>query len=154
MNVAIFLGSYRESKFTTMCLVSLTHGCCSQGMVILAMLSCVEFYDKALTLNYLPAPVVTVPVPANGLCLWSCLYLAAAATPREQFIWFNRSRNTQGMPHSPEHLNEETKKVRRWALGLDDGTMPAETRQRIETETPALHQDLDSWWMCSGFFRK
>ena len=114
-------------------------------MVILAALTSIELYAED---NKPPrvGPAVLVRVPADGLCFWSCLYLAANATPRELWAWNKRSRNTLGFPANQEYAVEQDK-VFLWALGLSricNIEWPSCTKHRMRNKRSAEHEDMES----------
>lgn len=89
----------------------------SQAMVILACLACVRFHDDSTIPPALSFRHVLLPTPANGLCFWSCLWLATVATEAEVLGWHLRSRNAQGFA-SVEDSKWELQVVKDWACKL------------------------------------
>ena len=123
-------------------------------MVILSALSCIELYDVPLpdpsaasdSWTGVPAESVAVFVPANGLCFWSCLFLAIQCSPKDLFAWYAQPRNSSGFC-APTRAKWEEDTVFLWAMGLKnllpEHPMPKETRLRIRSKASAVHQDID-----------
>lgn len=132
-------------------------------MIILSALSCIELYDVPLpdptpasdACKGVPAESVVVLVPANGICFWSCLYLAVQCAPKDLFAWFVQPRNSTGFC-SPTRAKFEEDTVYLWAMGLKNlfpgHPMPKETRLRLRSKTSATHEDIAIWLDSSVFF--
>ena len=121
-------------------------------MVILAALACIELYDdESMDTKeiQLPAESIVIQTASNGLCFWTCLYLAVQASPPEVFAWFVQPRNTNGFP-SATRMKEEDQTIYLWAMGLkqvfqDHHPMPEGTRHRLRNKISATHEDMDPW---------
>lgn len=113
-------------------------------MVILAALASLELFDELQVQRSLPSPCLVFHLRADSLCFWSCLYLELAASKRQQFFWYHRARNPQGLPLDPKHCEEELSTTRSWALQQGNGTMPSDTKERIEAGKIAHHDDIEA----------
>lgn len=110
-------------------------------MVILAVLASLEFHDPFGIPESLNHDHLIVPVQANGLCFWSCLYLVCQAAPPEVIGWFKRPRNEQGFPQGKD-VDVEKRLVSEWALQIHD--MPHDCSERIKGGHSAEHSDIES----------
>lgn len=114
-----------------------------EALVILAALSSIEFYKTPIPSRSLAAPSILMRTQPNGRCFWASLFLACGATKQEKSMWLSRARSQVGFPlHPPEAKTEDTR-VKEWALGLNGGNIPIQTRQRIESSITAEAEDLD-----------
>ena len=109
--------------------------------MLLAVLASVEFH----TLSALP-PRIThsftiIPTAADGLCFWSCLWLACAASLRDVYSWFIRPRTKSGFAQGNDGAWEK-KIVQSWALSLP--SLPKATEERIRRAHSAEHDDIVS----------
>ena len=116
-------------------------------MVLAAVLAVTEFCPDDTIPASLPQ-VFQLPVQANGLCFWSCLYLACQASDREKWLWLSRPRSATGFPEFASVATLEDTLVTEWALSLNDGNLPCETRDRIEKKESAIHSDIEPWNSC------
>ena len=116
----------------------------TEGMVMLAALACVELFEDLQIQSYLPSPCLVNKVQADGLCFWSCLYVHLVASKRQQYFWFHRSRNLQGIPLDSKQAQEESRTVREWALQIGEGSMPEDVKKRIQAGESAQHEDIDA----------
>ena len=113
----------------------------AKGIVLLATLSCVELYTTTAMPSKLYGPNVVLPVQANGLCFWACLFLSTKATHLQLLGWHSRPRNSQGFP-SPEECTMEDDVVTRFALAINGGDLPVRCRGRICFRDSAVHEDM------------
>ena len=114
--------------------------------MILATLGTVRFWDLVSLPRRLPRKTLLMLVQPNGLCFWACLFLGMAATSKQKWLWYHRPRSAQGFPTGDaDAVAEEMNLVQEYALGLDDGSMPAECRDRIKQSHSAEYQDLELW---------
>lgn len=111
--------------------------------MLLSVLATVEFYTPFNIPRAMPESSFVVKTQANGLCLWSCLFLAAGATRREKYFWIIRQRNSSGFG-DPGNDQKEAKTVQTWALSLNDGNVPEGCRLRILKGESAVHEDIAS----------
>ena len=109
-------------------------------MVYLAILASIELTHSEGIPPQVPSKFVLVPVQANGLCFWSCMWLYFRATVKEILGWYFRSRNTGGFP-SPSESDMERRCVRTWAQDLFQ--MPDECKHRVLHELSAEDEDID-----------
>lgn len=116
---------------------------CSKAMVILAMLASIEFFHSEGVPPSMPNEYVVIPVQANGLCFWSCLWLFNAATTAELLGWWARPRNASGYP-TPDECSWERSTVFRWACDLHVHSMPESCRQRLLQEQSVEDEDIDT----------
>ena len=105
-------------------------------MVILACLAC----DSADSIPpQLASNCLILKVPSNGICFWTCLWLAKAASQAEILGWHIRPRSALGFS-SFEDTQKEVKAVKAWASQLP--MMPEDTRERLEQGHSAEHGDI------------
>lgn len=116
--------------------------CLLQALVLLATLASIEFYPECQIPPSLSSKTTVIPVPADGSCFWSCLWLATEATPAEVFGWFKRPRNKVGMPSSKDGF-AELQKVKSWAHSLES-RMHRFCQQRLKHGLSAEHEDIVS----------
>lgn len=126
------------------CYVSVVHIPTTEGMVLIAALASLELYDDVQVQRSLPSPCLVFHLRADSLCFWSCLYLQLAASKRQQFFWYHRARNPQGVALDPKHCEEELSTARNWALQQGNGTMPSDTKKRIEAGIIAHRDDIEA----------
>lgn len=119
-------------------------------MVILSVLGTVHFFTPSSMPKRIPWSFV-MPVQANGLCFWSCLFLATKATAQEKFFWHHRERNEQGFPAYKEIVEEEDQKVLDFALGLHG--LPEGTRERILQRHSVIPEDIDPCFLILFFIQ-
>lgn len=113
-----------------------------QALVLLATLASVEMFDGIKPPPQLLHKFTTVRVAPDGLCLWSCLWLAKKAYMDDVVSWFHRPRSEGGFALGAD-CRREAKVVFNWACGLED--MPASCRERLEKRVSAEEEDLDTW---------
>ena len=75
----------------------------------------------------------------NGICFWTCLWMAKAASQAEILGWHIRPRSALGFS-SFEDTQKEVKAVKAWASQLP--MMPEDTRERLEQGHSAEHGDI------------
>ena len=117
----------------------------AKGMVLLSALGSIELFDFPQMV--LPSGSGVVQVPADGLCFWSCLFLALAASPEQLWAWHMLPRSATGFPDSATYA-EQKSRITMWALDIGrmiGQQMPPETRRRIYKHESAEHEDLDPW---------
>ena len=115
-------------------------------MVLAATLASVQFF----TALQIPQPLresFLMAVQPNGLCFWSCMFLASSASKRTKWLWRMRPRSEQGYPTSSDSADEETKLVTTWALSINGGKLPEATKKRILKEESAIQQDIEPWFL-------
>lgn len=109
-----------------------------EAMVILAVLSCVEFFGDDAIPPQMSMPYNMVRCSANGHCFWSCLFLATGASEKQFLGWAQRPRNQQGFTSGNDAKAEEAA-VKHWALQL---SMPDECRHRFDSQHSAEEADI------------
>ena len=132
---------------------------CPKGMVILSALACIQLFDERTQQlqNEVTLPESEpIQTPSDGLCFWSCMYLAIQAAPKDVFAWHAQPRNANGFP-APERAKTEQDAVFLWAMNLkqvfqDLAPMPEGARYRLKNKISANHDDMDAWWRCSNNF--
>lgn len=87
-------------------------------MVLAATLASVQFYTALEIPRPLPESFMMAVQP-NGLCFWSCMFLASSASKRAKWLWRMRPRSEQGYPTSSEAADEEVKLVTSWARNIN-----------------------------------
>lgn len=112
-------------------------------MVLAAVLAVTEFFVEEAMPKPMPE-IFHVPVAADGLCFWSCMYLGCKASQRQKWLWYHRPRSAQGFATSESGAHNEEMIVKTWAEGLNGGDLPPETKGRLLKKESANHDDLDS----------
>lgn len=108
--------------------------------MILACLSCIEFYPIDKLPPRLLMEYQLIKVAADGRCFWSCMWLATTASKKQLWGWFNRQRTSQGVAFTKSEANMEKDNVVDWALRLTDP--PPATRERVMKGESAIMEDL------------
>ena len=119
----------------------------AKGMVLLAALSCIRFYGKDTPPAQLPA-FEALRVNPDGLCFWSCLYLAQEASPARVLGWYSTPRLSNDAASGDEG-KRQTEEVRDFALKLDEpqSAMPRRCRRRVITGESANISDIEPWFV-------
>ena len=110
------------------------------GMVILATLASVEFFDHVKIPTQLNHQFVELRVAADGLCFWSCLWLSVVANSCETVAWHIRPRNASGFA-AGDHCETERKVVFEWAHSFS-ATMSSSCRKRLEGHISVEDEDI------------
>ena len=124
----------------------------AQGMVVAAVLAVTEFFPEQKVIPRAVPDFHLVGVHPNGLCFWSCLFLACGATAQQKWLWYHRPRGDQGYPTSSENKEYEAMLVDEWLLTICDDDTPKATLDRIRRQESAVHEDFDSWFEFRNFF--
>jgi len=112
----------------------------NSALVLLATLASIEFYPESKIPPQLGSKTTIIPVPADGMCFWSCLWLATEATVAEVYAWFKRPRNRVGMASSKDGA-VEMQRVKDWANSLAP-KMHRWCQQRLKNGLSAEHEDI------------
>ena len=112
--------------------------------MLLAALCSVRLYKNGERPPALPQDSVLLRVPADGLCFWSSLFLARAATPDQLQGWYMRPRTSSGFG-SPEEIQLERQMVVDYLSELRLKDMPEATWNRIAKWKSAVHSDIEPW---------
>ena len=116
---------------------------CSQALVILAVLGSIEWHDECKLPPQLSFPHTRIRIPADGRCLWYCLWLGTEAMIEQVYAWHQRPRSRVGFA-SGEDGAIEKRTVTAWLNRLS-AEMPRECLRRAQKQECAVHADLAPW---------
>ncbi|CAK9086713.1 unnamed protein product [Durusdinium trenchii] len=120
-------------------------------MVILAVLSCVEFFGDDAIPPQMSMPYNMVRVPANGHCFWSCLFLATGASEKQFLGWAQRPRNQQGFTSGNDAKAEEAAEWAAAALKLRILVVTGQANTETITPTQVYGCGEQSVWLLNSF---